>query len=219
MSENIFLTFQKFNTKDEAVELADLLKANSIDFLLEDASTSFDPTFSNNEINKEFRINLKQIDFDKADKLLITTSTIEINKIDKEYYLFQFSNEELFEILEKSDEWSKFDYVLAQKLLKERGQDINENMLESLKRQRIRELAKPEENQKGWINAGYIFAVLGGLLGIFIGWHLNTHKKTLPNGNRVYAYSTNDRKHGKRILNIGIIFFFIWTLVKVFSLM
>lgn len=106
---------------------------------------------------------------------MILPLQLKLIKLIRSIIYSSFSNEELFEILEKSDEWSKFDYVLAQKLLKERGQDINENMLESLKRQRIRELAKPEENQKGWINAGYIFAVLGGLLGILFGWHLNTH--------------------------------------------
>lgn len=31
----------------------------TIEFLFEDASSSFDPSFANNEMNKEFRIKLK----------------------------------------------------------------------------------------------------------------------------------------------------------------
>ena len=43
---------------------------------------------------------------------------------------------------------------------------------------------------------GYFFTIIGGLLGIFIGYSLFTVKKTLPNGKKVYSYSENDRKHG-----------------------
>jgi hypothetical protein len=57
----------------------------------------------------------------------------------------------------------------------------------------------------GWIIVGYITAFLGGVLGIFIGWHLLSFKKTLPDGQRVYEYDTNARKHGQKILIIGIV--------------
>jgi hypothetical protein len=56
---------------------------------------------------------------------------------------------------------------------------------------------------------------LGGFLGVFIGWHLLTYKKTLPNGNRIYAYSGNDRKQGNRILVLGAIFIAIWVLYRI----
>ncbi|MBS1632914.1 MAG: hypothetical protein JST10_10120 [Bacteroidetes bacterium] len=217
MTENDFLTYQKFSDKSEAIELTELLKENNIDFLFEDNSTSFDPSFANNQINKEFRVKLKKQNFDKADKIMLSISATQLDNIDKDYYLFEFKDEELIEVLTKSDEWSKFDYLLAQKILKERGQEVNEKFLETLRKQRIEELAKPEENQKTWIIAGYVFAFLGGLLGLFIGWHLLSHKKTLPNGERVYGYSVEDRKHGNRILIMGIVFLIIWTLIKILN--
>lgn len=217
MTEKDFLTYQKFSDKSEAVELTDLLTENNIDFIFEDTSASFDPSFANNQINKEFRVKLKKQDFDKADKIMLSISATQLDNIDKDYYLFEFKDEELIEVLTKSDEWSKFDYLLAQKILKERGQEVNEKFLETLRKQRIEELAKPEENQKTWIIAGYVFAFLGGLLGLFIGWHLLSHKKTLPNGERVYGYSVEDRKHGNRILIMGIVFLIIWTLIKILN--
>ncbi|MDB5013033.1 MAG: hypothetical protein JWQ25_1235, partial [Daejeonella sp.] len=81
----------------------------------------------------------------------------------------------------------------------------------------IEELAKPEDSQKTWIIAGYIFSFLGGLLGIFIVWHLVSHKKTLPNGDSVYGYSVEDRKHGNRILIWGIIIFVISTTIRIIT--
>ena len=209
MTTEEFLTFQKFNDKEALLELETLFNDNNIEYLIEDASANFDPSFANSELSKEFRIKLKKQDFEKADNLLQQISLSQIDSVDKDYYLFNFTDLELMEVITKRDEWGHLDFILAQKILKERGKEIKPEVVELLKKQRLEELAKPEENQKAWIYAGYITAVLGGFLGIFIGWHLSTYKKTLPNGDRVYGYSQSDRKHGNRILIIGVICFFV----------
>ncbi len=216
MAEEQYLTFQKFNDQGLATELADLLKENNIDFILDDSS-GFDPAFSNSEVNKEFRVKLKKENFEKANTLLLNISMKQLDNVEKDYYLFDFSNEELIEIVTKPDEWGQFDYLLAQRLLKERGNEIKPELADTLRKQRLQELAKPEESQKSWIFAGYAFALLGGLIGIFIGWHLMTHKKTLPNGDRVYGHSASDRKHGNRIFLLGIIFFLFWTVWRIIT--
>jgi len=217
MNENQFLTYQKYTDKALASELVELLTKNNIEFLFEDTSDSFDPSFAFNQFNKEYRLKLKKTDFELADKLQIELSDNHLNEIDRDYYLFDFTNQELIEILNKVDEWSLYDYTLAQQILKERGNEINKEQVEFLRKQRIDELAKPVESKKIWINLGYIIAILGGLIGVFFGWHLHYHKKTLPNGERVYGYSTKDRIHGKNILVLGIIFFIIWTILSILT--
>ena len=209
-----FITFQKFNEQVSALELGKLLKENNIEYLLEDNSVNSDPIMSNNEFSKDFRVKLQRKDFEKADNLLQQLSQAEIDEIDKNYYLFSFSDDELIDLIAKRDERSQFDFLLAQKLLKERGKEISPEMIEQIKKERIIELSKPEESQTSWIISGYVFALLGGLLGIFIGWYLSTHKKTLPNGNRIYVYSAIDRKHGSRILIVGVIFLTFWLIMK-----
>ena len=177
MEEKDFLTYKKFTYKGEATELADLLNANNIENLFEDTSAVFDLTFTDNELKKEYRVKLKPSDFGKADKLLYDISAKEINEVDKDYYVFQFSNEELIDILTRSDEWSPFNYLLAQKILKDRGQEVNEQLLETLKEKRNKELAQPDENKNSGIITGYVLSFLGGVLGIFIGWSLLSTKK------------------------------------------
>ena len=209
-----FLTYQKFNNKFQATELVELLRNNQVECVFEDNSIKFDPSFANNEINKEYIVKLQKKDFEKVDKILIDQSAKEIDTVDPEYYLFDFNNEELIDLLKKSDEWSKYDYLLAQKILLKRGVEINEHILNTFKLQRIENLAQPDKPQKISIIAGYIFACLGGLIGVFIGYHLLSHKKTLPNGDSIYGYSVNDRKQGKRILILGIFFFLGWTIYR-----
>lgn len=212
-----FVTFQKFNDQGAALELGILLRENQIEYLFEDTSASFDPFFTHNELAKEFRIKLQKKDFEKADSLLQIIYSKQIESVDKDYYLMDFTDIELMEIVTKRDEWGQFDFLLAQKLLKERGKEIKPEVVELLKTQRINELAKPEENQTTWIYAGYITAFLSGFLGFFIGWHLSSHKKTLPNGDRVYSFTPSDRKHGNRILIIGAVSFVFWVTLRILT--
>ena len=207
-----FLIFQKFNTESQAEDFGSLLNVNRIEFLIENISINFDPILSNNEFGKEYCVKIKKDDFEKANDILREKAKTEINEVQDDYYLLSFTDEELIDVIEKSDEWNKFDVELAQKLLKERGNEITTEQISELKKQRIIELSKPEEGQNVYIIIGYVCALLGGLLGIFIGWHLTTYKKTLPNGNRIYAYSENDRKQGNRILILGIVFIVFWIL-------
>ena len=209
-----YITFQRFNDQNSASELGDFFKEKNLEYLLENNSLSFDPTFANNGFGKEFCIKLKKSDFEKGKAFLNEKEEQEIVEIDKDYYLLSFTDKELFELIAASDEWSQFDVSLAKKLLQDRGKEITPDALEKIKKDRISELSKPEEGQTTYIIIGYITAVLGGFLGIFIGWHLLTFKKTLPNGNRVYTYSDNDRKQGNRILIIGGIFLVIWLLYR-----
>jgi len=209
-----FITFQRFNDQYSAKQFGKLLSDQNIKYVLEDNSLSFDPTFANNNFGTEYCIKIQNEDFEKVNAILEAKSDIEINEIDKDYYLLSFSDEELIDVISKSDEWNKFDVSLAKKLLRDRGQEITPLKIEEIKKQRIAELAKPEKSQSGYIILGYITALLGGLLGVFVGWHLLTYKKVLPDGNRVYVYSENDRKQGNRILILGLVFFF-WFGVKI----
>ncbi|HET6226606.1 MAG TPA: hypothetical protein VFF27_10025 [Bacteroidia bacterium] len=209
-----FNTFQKFSEPTEALDLLELLKANNINGLFDDNSTSFDPTFSASQLTKEYRVKLLKKDFEPARKLLLTLYASQLENADPNHYLFSFTDEELIEIIHKQNEWSYFDFLLAQKILKDRGKDVSPEQIETLWKERIKELSTPENKQTGWIIVGYLFALTGGLLGIFIGWYLSRHKKTLPDGNVVFAYSASDRKHGYFIFLIGIVSFFVWVVYK-----
>ena len=97
------------------------------------------------------------------------------------------------------------DYKLAQQILKDRGQNIDENLLKSLKHTRVAELSKPNKGQTLWIIIGSIFSFTIRIIGLIIGWHFWKMKKTLPSGEKIYVYSEIDRIHGKWIFSIGII--------------
>jgi hypothetical protein len=210
-----FITFQKFSDSELANNLAGLLAKHSIPYELEEDTQVFDPAFIlNNPALKDYAVKIRGGDFDRANQVLMQEESIDINEVEKDYYLFGFTDEELMEVLVKADEWSAFDNVLARKILTERGKAINEETITRLNEKRIAELRTAEPPQTSWIIIGYIAALAGGIFGIFIGWHLYTYKKTLPDGERVFDYSENDRSHGQRIFDLSIIIFVIALIYK-----
>ncbi|MBX2841042.1 MAG: hypothetical protein KTR26_04690 [Flammeovirgaceae bacterium] len=210
MQDSPFVRYRRFNTQEEVLDIIDVLQKKNIPFEVSDESPVFDLTFSpNNELVKEYHLKLKGEDFSKVDELLNQDAKEDIHNVKPDYYLFEFTENELVEILMKPDEWSHFDFQLARDILEHKGRAFTDKELGLLRKQRIKKLAQPEKNITPWIVAGYIFALLGGAFGVFIGWYVVSFKKVLPNGKKVNAFSQKDRAHGKVILFTGLIFFFV----------
>lgn len=215
-SSSEFVTFQSFPSRNLAMDFISLLEENQIPYVFDEFFNIHNPLFSSDhEAIKEFHVQLQKESFPKVQQLLLDINREELESIESDYYLLKFSDQELLDVIEKSYEWSTFDYLLALKLLQERGVNIDIERVVKIKEEKLEELAQPEKNQGSWIYIGYVTALLGGLLGIIIGVNLMTSKKTLPNGDRVYSHSESNRNHGMVITIIGIVMFIIVFFMKI----
>jgi len=205
-----FLTYRQFPEREQADNFAAVLKENDIPFTIVEDRDNLDAIYGDRQFQRMFLVKVRDIDFSRTEKVMLEKNQQSLNDVETDHYLFSFTDEELYDILAKRDEWNEFDFLLAQKILRDRGHEVNEAMITTLRTKRIEELAQPVRDHGAWIYIGYISAFFGGLLGILLGWHLNTFKKTLPDGRRVYAYTAKDRKHGSTILIMGIVMFVIW---------
>jgi hypothetical protein len=128
-----FLTFKKFKIPEESVALTEFLTGQYIDFQIDEAAAPLSrPAFGISN-KKEVRVKIQAADFERVDELLADSIRQQIDGIEKDYYLLDFTDEELIEIVVKPDEWSLADYQLAQ----------------IIRKQRLKELAKPETGQFG----------------------------------------------------------------------
>lgn len=209
MTEN-YLTFKKYNDVGLATEIGEQLKANQIEYAIEDNKQFFDATFANNSFNPDISLKLKPEDFSKAQKVLDSYYQQSTTSVDKDYYLFEFSDQELVEIISKRDEWGEFDYQLAQKILSDRGMEIKPEIVELLTEQRSKDLSKPETSSKYLIYRGYFSAFFGGFFAIIFGYNLAYSKRTMRDGQQIFTYREEERKHGERIVLIGIISTIAW---------
>lgn len=207
------ITYQTFDDLALAEDVANTLKLNDVPYELKSFAPKIDVA-SMTSAPLQYAIMTYGEDFDRINKLLEESAAIDIEKIGKDYYLFAFTNEELLDVIEKADEWSAFDVMLAQKILNDRGGDVSDRKIKEIHSNRIEELRQPEPPQTFWIILGYILALMGGIFGIFVGRFLYSHKKTLPNGEMVFAYRENDRRHGRNIFYIATVCFAIGLLLK-----
>ncbi len=175
--ETEFLTFQKFNERSQALELTQILKNEGLEVEFDDVEKNLDSNFTGNYLNEEFRVKIKSIDFEKATELLHKFYEVELSEIDDDYYLYKFTDQELLDVLKKPDEWGQIDYMLVQKILKQRGKEQNFETINTFQINRLNELKKPDSIEKKWIIIGYISSLLGGILGLIIGWQLKNNKK------------------------------------------
>src|SRR5688572_25780559 len=120
-----FATYRKFNDEGAVTELTDELRNGGIEYQIINNSSQFDASFGNDELTKEFSVKLRKEDFEKAEQIVRKNAIKLIDQIDSSYYLYSFSDEELMEVITQPFDWSTIDYVLAEKLLRERGKPVD----------------------------------------------------------------------------------------------
>jgi hypothetical protein len=206
--------FQKLHSVEQANDVGEILKKAGIEYHVVQDKPFFDISFAFNKTDPDVNLVIRQSDFLKARETLQDYYESRLESVDKDYYLFQFTDKELTEIIQKPDEWGSFDYELAKHILHERGIDITEDLESTIMEKRLEELSMPENISRGWIILGYVCAFFGGFAGIIIGWILAYYTKKLPNGVRVFVYNSTARKHGKVIFCISIFTFIFFILTR-----
>ena len=207
-----FLTIKNYRHEEPFQALLHLLEEHSIPYQTEIYRERIEP-IGMTTLPPEYIIKVQPAQFSEVNELLHELAAGEVLLVGEDHYLFGFKDEELFDILASPDEWSAFDYQLARLILSQRDIDVDARLLDLLKKSRLHELAQPEAKQTANLWLGYLFAFLGGIVGLFMGWHLATAKKTLPNGERVSVYREPDRQHGMWILGLSIIMLIVWLLL------
>lgn len=217
------LPFQNFQDEILANDFAEKLKENDIYCEVAKSPQFLDSNIIGSASSPGFIIKIRSEDFEKAHIALGNHFETMIEEADKDYYLFNFSDIELLEIIRNQDEWGYFDYQLARKILMEKGLFPDADTIVQWKDERKKVLSKPEKNGDFIYIVGYVLIVagvflsrnmlrgessvfpVGFLLSIFLGNHLIVDKKVLPNGETVFSYSAAVRRHGKAIVTIAAI--------------
>lgn len=209
-----YITFQKFNDPALAEAIAEQLHANGINSVVSKEDRLLDSTIIGNDFGSTIHLKVAPSNFDRANAILEGFYQTRIESMDPDYYLFSFTDDELLDIMRKPDEWGHLDYVLAKKLLADRGREVTPVQLEQFQQQRLTQLAQPDRSHPLLIFFGYCTAILGGAFGFILGTLLVSSKKILPNGQRVYMYPLSERRHGRRILVISAISFSFWMMIR-----
>ena len=209
------ITLKKFNTLPEAATLTEMLQKAEIEYTILREPVSADSIFAGNTYSEELHIQVKDEDAEACEKLMENIEEIAIDKLEKDYYLFEFSDIELIDILKNPDEWGLNDYYWSYQILQSRGTDPSSEEMEEWKKNRYKELSKPEMVTNKYIILSYLGCIIGGLVGIFMGRHLTRFQKILPDGKKILAFDEESRKKGSRIIITGYILLILWTVASI----
>ena len=196
------LRFRSFHDQESADDLAQWLADRGIPSIVKENSATTNIYLGESILTKSYEVQLPPDHFDRATEALTAWYATALDRVPKDYYLHDFSDGELLDILHKPDEWGELDYELAQALLTRRGHAVSDTELERLKMVRMMKLAQPQDIGKGpkasgWlVLLGYGLAFFGGFLGALVGWHIAHARNTLPDGTQVPVYTVEARKKG-----------------------
>ena len=215
-----FHKYQAFPSAEAAQPFLRLLRQHSVPFEaeLDTGEPVFNPAMTFGNTYSTYVVKLHGADFEWVRRLEEDANRHLLDSLSPDHYLFGFSDVELFDLLANPAEWSNLDVILAGQLLRQRGRDVSPDAIRLLRQHRVAVDVQPERSNNGRILWGYGLALLGGVVAIFMGWELYSHKKTLHDGRQVLAHSAQDRVHGMRIMALGVVSLLFWVVVRVWVL-
>ena len=207
MSKPDLVLFKTYNGIDEANYAFEVLKQGGVICKLNNNTPNVDTFITGDTAIQEFEVKVDRSQYQLALDLLEKDAEQYLDEVSADHYMLSFTSDELNEVLAKPDEWSPFDYALAKKILREKGEEKSEEELAELKEDRQLALSVQDgpEKANSTIVFGYLFAFLSGIIGLAIGVYLVSAKKTLLDGEKIYRYENSYRNHGYVITLISLV--------------
>lgn len=201
----MYSVYKVFTERADADTFIEYLKEQNIEAFIVEDDTQMNLIFGEVTQNKKYYLKIKQSDFESVHELLRAENEKSIENLSADYYLFNYTEEALWDILKKPDEWSAFDVSVSKKILEGKGHNISEEILQTYKDERIKALSVQDDYNVSWLVIGYILTIFLGIVGIFWGLNYLNADINLPDGKKIKRYNNAARLHGRILLVLGII--------------
>ena len=212
--EKKYILFRVFRNEDDMKFFTDVFDDCGIDYTIENPradstdvlSSAYGVQVAEDAMQYKFMLMVAEDDFERSQNELHSHIAEYFRNAGSEEntLLNEFNDEELLDVIKKPDEWAVEDIVMAQTLLEKRGKHVSDEVVEAYRSKRLEEVRKPKFGGYGTIIIGYIFAFLGGIIGIFLAASL-LGKKRIFNGEKVNVYDKATRTNAIIYLIISIL--------------
>jgi hypothetical protein len=199
-----FQNYRSFESEESARAIIGLLLEDAgIPYHISSASTDHDVMFAKSATPMNIWLQLYPHDFIRANQMLEQRAS-EVVVLNKSHFLNSYTDQELRDVIYRSDEWSPEDYAMAGKILESRGIPYTRAELDTLRSQRLAEIRTPKSGT--WlVITGFAVLILGGILSVILGWGLYSSTSTDPTGRKYYDYDEPSRRKGLMIMISGIV--------------
>lgn len=212
--EKKYVLFRVFRNEDDMKFFTDIFDDCGIDYTIENPradsndvlASAYGVQMAEDAMQYKFMLMIAEDDFERSQNELRSHIAEYFRNAGSEEntLLNEFNDEELLDVIKKPDEWAVEDIVMAQTLLDKRGKHVSDEVVEAYRNKRLEEVRQPKFGGYGTIIIGYIFAFLGGVIGIFLAASL-LGKKRIFNGEKVNIYDKATRTNAIIYLTISIL--------------
>ncbi len=186
---------REYRDQESLLDMQAHLEEADIPYSVFDTVSRFDVTFSYDHSRRSFQLLVPQHFADRARRVCETVEAAIIEQLPPDYYLFDFSDEELKSLIIKPFEWSPLDVTLARQILKQRGIDPDSEELVQNENAAKTAFDAPERLGNLSLFFGYLFAAMGGLIGIAFIIYIFTSKKTTHDGAKIKRFDKRTYQH------------------------
>jgi hypothetical protein len=200
-----FKDFRSFESVETAeTMMGELLKSADISYQINVVGRELTPIVGAGDALLNVWLQIQPQDYKRA-KALLEQHAYQTVKPNINHFLNSYSDDELREVFYKYDEWGAEEYVMARKILENRGITLSDSEVASMRAQRLSELRQPKAAEsseiiRGFLIAFFLFPFFGSLFAIMIGWNIYYGTALDPEGGRYYVYNELSRKAGLYIM-------------------
>lgn len=207
--------YRDFFLLEQAEEVTHLLEKSGIPYKLEKSEVLIDEAIVGNSLTPKIVLRLQPIHFQRANEVI--KENIKLTpEILEAHYLNQLDARELLEIIEKPDEWSVEDVVVARAILAQRGIPIDEASIHQMQRERLQLLRAGKDVSLAQLLLFYLvifgvsilFSGYFMLAGLALSWYYWKDMTVDTTGTKFYTYKSSVRQIGK-------ILFWLWLFVGI----
>lgn len=205
---------ESFNYKEPAFNLKNLIE--ELGFTAQVSETlHFNPNMVNNGSQYSYSVMVEMDDLQTIQNKLNFYYKSKAAEVDPDYYLNDFTDTELFEIIENPNSWSKYDFYKAYFLLINREYELNENPDYYLNLAELK--FKPIDFSFFQLIFLYTLIFVFGIIPALFGVYVIQTKKSFPSGKKLSLYSEKSLKHARILIIFGILSFIILFIIRFYK--
>lgn len=212
-----FETYQTYASVEQAKEVITLLKKARIPYSLEKPILQIDPLITGSIMLPAAVLRIPGTCFTQVNEMLEAKATAEMEtgNDDNTYYLYEYSDKELLEVVANIDEWHMNDVILAKVILKNRGISLSENEINTLRAKHLTEIRKPKKGKHVWMLITLIACFIAAYLFTFVilvfslGWGYYYWQDTTvdPEGKKFKTFDQETRNIGIAMMATSVLGF------------
>lgn len=208
--KSVFAQYKMFQHEDDLLGFIDRLELHNIPYETSKYASGLDHTYLGAGAGVEYSLKIPRDKFKEMNRIIEKEAEEDFHQLPPEYFLFDFSDEELKEVISSPGDWFRKDVVYAGKILENRGISFSiSEIREQVNREKQLRL-KPKKANTLLLIMAYALTPASIFLGfwpasfsIFTGIYLAFWKGTDEAGKRYWVFDHRSRIHGAILLTMG----------------